>query len=214
MSELVLHGYWRSSAAYRVRIALNLKNIAHRHVSHDLRIGAQRDPAYLAIAPHGLIPAVEHDGRTIIESVAILEWLEARWPEPPLLPHDPDDAAIVRAMAALIACDIHPLQNLRVLDTLRADYDATKDEVSAWAKRWIEDGFAALEMLVTQHGGTYAFGDRPTLADCYLVPQLFNAHRFCVDLAPFPRLVAAGAAAAALPEVAAAHPLRQADSDM
>ncbi|KHL26875.1 maleylacetoacetate isomerase [Croceibacterium mercuriale] len=213
MSELVLHGYWRSSAAYRVRIALNLKNIPHRHVSHDLRIEAQRSPAYLAIAPHGLIPAVEHDGRTIIESVAILEWLEARWPEPPLLPDDPDDAAIVRAMAALIGCDIHPLQNLRVLDTLRADFDATTEEVSAWAVRWIEDGFAALETLVAQHGGTYAFGDRPTLADCYLVPQLFNAQRFGVDLAPFPRLVAAGEATSALPEVAAAHPLQQADAD-
>lgn len=213
MSELVLHGYWRSGAAYRVRIALNLKGIPHRHVTHDLRTGAQREPAYMAIAPHGLIPAVEHGGRTIIESVAILEWLEARWPTPPLLPADPDDAAAVRAMAALIACDIHPLHNLRVLNALRDDLDATTQEVSRWTARWMADGFAALEIMVAQHGGTYAFGDRPTLADCYLVPQLFSAQRFGVDLGPFPRLVAAGEAAAALPEVAAAHPARQADSD-
>lgn len=213
MSELILHGYWRSGAAYRVRIALNLKGIAHRHVTHDLRVGAQREPTYRAIAPHALIPAVEHDGRTIIESVAILEWLEARWPTPPLLPGDPDDAATVRAMAALIACDIHPLHNLRVLDALRDDLGATTDEVSRWTARWMADGFAALEVLVGQHGGSYAFGDRPTLADCYLVPQLFSAQRFGVDLAPFPRLAAAGHAAAALPEVAAAHPARQADAD-
>jgi len=213
MSEVVLHGYWRSGAAYRVRIALNLKGVAHRQVTHDLRVGAQLGPAYRAIAPHALIPAVEHQGRTIIESVAILEWLEARWPAPALLPDDPDDAATVRAMAALIACDIHPLQNLRVLKALRADFGADADQVSQWTGRWITEGFAALEVLVREHGGTYAFGDQPTLADCYLVPQLYSAERFGVDLAPFPRLVAAGRAAEALPTVAAAHPVRQADAD-
>ncbi|WP_175578886.1 maleylacetoacetate isomerase [Croceibacterium ferulae] len=213
MTELVLHGYWRSGAAYRVRIALNLKGIAHRHVTHDLRLGEQRAPAYRAIAPHGLIPVIEHEGRTIIESVAILEWLEARWPALPLLPADPGDAATVRGMAALIACDIHPLHNLRVLDALRTDLAATPDQVNGWAGRWISGGFAALEALVAQHGGTYAFGDRPGLADCYLVPQLYSAQRFGVDLTPFPRLVAAGQAAAAVPEIAAAHPSRQADAD-
>jgi len=213
MSELVLHGYWRSGAAYRVRIALNLKGIAYRHVTHDLRLGEQRAPAYRAVAPHGLIPAVEHEGRTIIESVAILEWLEARWPAPALLPSDPDDAAIVRAMAALIACDIHPLHNLRVLNVLRSDFEAAPEQVGRWIGRWLADGLAALETLVTQYGGTYAFGDQPTLADCYLVPQLYSAQRFDIDLAPFPRLILAGQAAEALPAVAAAHPMRQADSD-
>lgn len=213
MSELVLHGYWRSGAAYRVRAALNLKGIPYRQITHDLRVGAQGEPAYRAIAPHGLVPAVEYEGRTIIESVAIMEWLEARWPTPSLLPADPDDAAIVRAMAALIACDIHPLHNLRVLDALRSDLAASADQVSDWIRRWMTDGFTALEVLVQQHGGIYAFGDKPGLADCYLVPQLYSAQRFDVDLAPFPHLAAAGRAAAMVPAVAAAHPSQQPDCD-
>ena len=212
MSGLVLHGYWRSSAAYRVRIALHLKGLAYTAVSHDLRAGAQRDPAYLAMAPQGLVPALEHEGRVLIQSPAILEWIEARWPAPPLLPADPDEAAIVRAMAAIIGCDIHPLNNLRVLNALRDDLLASPEQVRAWIARWIGEGFAALEALIARHGSAYAYGDTPTMADCFLVPQIYNARRFDVDLSAFPRLVAAGEAAGRLEAFAAAHPDRQSDA--
>ncbi|MBZ9649427.1 maleylacetoacetate isomerase [Sphingobium sp. 3R8] len=213
MREVVLHGYWRSSAAYRVRIALNLKGVAYAQVNHDLRIGAQRDDAYLAIAPHGLVPALQVGDTVLIESPAILEWIDARWLEPALLPQDEDDRAIVRSMAALIACDIHPLNNLRVLRALKQDFGADQAQIDGWSHRWIGAGFAALEQMVARHGAGHAFGDAPTLADCYLVPQLFNARRSGVDLTPYPALVAAGDKAAALPLVAAAHPEMQPDAD-
>ncbi|HMO75458.1 MAG TPA: maleylacetoacetate isomerase [Sphingopyxis sp.] len=211
MSETILHGYWRSSAAYRVRIALNLKGIAFAQVAHDLRAGEQRDPAYLAIAPHGLVPALKHEGRILIESPAILEWIEAKWPSPPLLPASVDEAATVRAIAALIGCDIHPLNNLRVLTRLRSQFDANNAQVKAWIAHWIGEGFGALEELVARHGGTYVFGDSVTLADCYLVPQVYNAERYNVDLGAYPRVRAAAAAAGALPAFAAAHPDLQPD---
>lgn len=212
MSGLVLHGYWRSSAAYRVRIALNLKGIAYTQVSHDLRHGEQRAADYLAIAPHGLVPALEAEGHVLIESPAIIEWIETRWPSPALLPADPADAATVRAMAAIIACDIHPLCNLRVLRTLKA-MGHSQDEIDRWVRCWIGDGFAALEQMVTRHGRGFCFGDAPTVADCHLVPQLYNAQRFALDLTPYPALVAAGVAAGALPAFAAAHPAAQPDAD-
>ncbi|ALH80929.1 maleylacetoacetate isomerase [Sphingopyxis macrogoltabida] len=211
MSQTILHGYWRSSAAYRVRIALNVKGIAYEQVAHDLRAGEQRDPAYLAIAPHGLVPALEHDGAVLIESPAILEWIEAKWPEPPLLPASPADAATVRAIAALVGCDIHPLNNLRVLTRLRSQFDADNAQVKAWIAHWIGEGFGALEQLIARTGGRYAFGDTPTFADCYLVPQVYNAERYNVDLAAFPRTLAAAEAARALPAFAAAHPDLQPD---
>lgn len=209
MPAVVLHGYWRSSAAYRVRIALGLKSVAFEQIEHDLRAGAQRDPDYLRTAPHGLVPALEADGSVLIESPAILEWIESRWPAPPLLPPGPVDAATVRAMCALVACEIHPLNNLRVLRALRGDFGADEAQVGAWVAHWIGEGFAALETLIARHGGACAFGDTPTLADCYLVPQVYNARRFEVDLAPYPTLVAAADAVAALPAVASAHPDRQ-----
>lgn len=213
MTDLILHGYWRSSAAYRVRIALGLKGLDYDQVTHDLRIGAQRAPDYLALAPHGLVPAVEWRDAALIQSPAILEWIEARWPTPALLPDDPEQAATVRAMAAIIGCDIHPLNNLRVLDALRQDLGASTDQVKGWASRWIGQGFAALEVLAERHGKGFLFGDRPTLADCYLVPQLYSAERFGVDLTDFPRLCAAGAALRDINAVAAAHPSRQPDAD-
>jgi maleylpyruvate isomerase len=210
MTGLVLHDYWRSSASYRVRIALALKGIDYAQVSHDLRLGEQRSPEYVALAPHGLVPAIEHDGTVLIESLAIIEWIEARWPEPPLLPATIEDAARVRAICALIACDIHPLNNLRVLDKLRSDFAASDEQVRAWIAHWIGEGFSALERLVGQHGGRFAFGDRPTLADCCLVPQVYNAQRFGISLAPFPRIAAANAAMLAVSEVAQAYPDMQA----
>ncbi|MDB5737166.1 MAG: hmgC [Sphingomonas bacterium] len=210
---MLLHNYWRSSAAYRVRIALNLKGLPYEQVTHDLRTGAQRAPDYAALNPQTLIPTLDADGLLLTQSPAILEWLDERHPEPPLLPDSADDRAIVRAMAALIACDIHPLNNLRVLATLRGDFGADEAQVQAWIARWIGDGFAALETMVARHGKGFAFGDGPTLADCHLVPQLYSAARFGVDLMPFPHLAAAGEIARALPAFAAAHPDRQPDAD-
>lgn len=211
MSNIILHGYWRSSAAYRVRIALALKGVAYTSVPHDLRADEQRDPAYLAIAPHGLVPAIEHDGGILIESPAILEWIEARWPDPSLLPSSPEDAATVRAIAALVGCDIHPLNNLRVLNRLRSQFDASNAQVKEWITHWVGQGFGALDQIIGRVGGRFAFGDGPTLADCYLVPQVYNAERYNVDLSAFPRVLAAADAARALPAFAAAHPDLQPD---
>lgn len=211
MSNIILHGYWRSSAAYRVRIALALKGVTYTSVPHDLRADEQRDPAYLAIAPHGLVPAIEHDGGILIESPAILEWIEARWPDPSLLPSSPEDAATVRAIAALVECDIHPLNNLRVLNRLRSQFDASNAQVKEWIAHWVGQGFGALDQIIGRVGGRFAFGDSPTLADCYLVPQVYNAERYNVDLSAFPRVLAAADAARALPAFAAAHPDLQPD---
>lgn len=213
MSGIVLHGYWRSSAAYRVRIALNLKGLPFTQATHDLRADAQRDPAYLALAPAGLVPTVELDGVIVTQSVAILEWLDERWPEPPLLPVDADARAIVRAMVLTIAADIHPLNNLRVLRYLKAEAAQPQPAIDGWARYWIERGFTALETMVARHGDGFAYGTQATIADCLLVPQMFNAERSGVDLAPFPRLRAVAARAAALPAFAAAHPTRQPDAD-
>ncbi|WP_176598213.1 MULTISPECIES: maleylacetoacetate isomerase [Sphingobium] len=213
MSALTLHGYWRSTSSYRVRIALNLKGVAYDQVTHDLRTGAQREPNYRALAPQGLVPAVETGDFAFTQSPAILEWIEERWPQPPLLPPDAEGRAMVRSMAALIGCDIHPLNNLRVLQALKSDFGADQPALDTWIARWITDGFAALETLVTRHGQGFAFGDRPGLADCYLVPQLYSAERFYVDLSPFPALVAAGEKARALDTFAMAHPSVQPDAD-
>jgi maleylpyruvate isomerase len=213
MSRLILHGYWRSSAAYRVRIALALKGLPYDQVTHDLRHGEHQAADYRALAPHGLVPALEVDGAVMIQSPAILEWLDARWPTPALLPADPDQAAIARGMAAIIACDIHPLNNLRVLRALK-DMGQGQAAIDTWIARWIGEGFGALEQMVARHGRGFCFGDMPGLADCVLIPQLYNARRFAVDLSPYPSLVAVDAVASALPAFAAAHPDRQPDAEL
>ncbi|MBN8839359.1 MAG: maleylacetoacetate isomerase [Sphingomonadales bacterium] len=211
---MILHGYWRSGAAYRVRIALNLKRLDYIQAPHDLRTGAQRDAAFLALNPQGLVPALETgDGMTITQSPAILEWLEERYPDPALLPDGLEARATVRAMAALIGCDIHPLNNLRVLNALRADFGADGDAISRWTAQWIGQGFAALETMIARHGAGFAFGATPTVVDCYLVPQVYSAERFSVDLTPYPHLVAACEQARVLPAFEAAHPSRQPDAD-
>lgn len=211
---MILHGYWRSGTSYRTRIALNLKGLPYEQRTYDLRAGAQSEDAYRALNPQRLVPALETDeGLFLTQSPAILEWLEERFPEPALLPRQASGRAIVRAMAALIGCDVHPLNNLRVLDQLRTEFGADGAAVKLWTARWIGDGFAALETLIGHHGGTFAYGDTPTLVDCYLVPQLYSAERFSVDVTPYPRLLAVAHAARALPEVAAAHPDRQPDAD-
>ena len=208
---MILHGYWRSGAAYRVRIALALKGLAYDQVNHDLRTGGQADPAYAALNPQRLVPALATDGLVLTQSVAILEWLDERYPQPPLLPADTDGRAIVRGMVQAIVTDVHPLHNLRTLKALRQDFGASEDQVNAWMARWMRDGFAALETLIARHGDGFAYGATPTLADCVIVPALYSAERFGVDPAPYPRLVAAGARTAALAE--AAHPGRQPDAD-
>lgn len=209
MNDIILHGYWRSSAVYRVRIALSLKGLNYEQIGHDLRAGEQQSETYKAIAPAGLVPAVEHAGHAFVQSLAILEWLEERWPNPPLLPQATEQRAIVRAMAATVAADIHPLNNLRILKYLKQELDASQQAIDGWISHWIHEGFAALEVLIGRHGGAFAFGDSPTMADCVVVPQVYNAERFNVDLSPFPRILDVATRARALPAFAAAHPDRQ-----
>jgi maleylpyruvate isomerase len=185
---LTLHGYWRSGAAWRVRIALALKGVGYAQVTHDLRTGAQKDPGFLTRSPQGLVPALDIGEAVLIQSLAILEWLDERYPEPSLLPTGLTARAQVRAMAAAIACDIHPLNNLRVLQSLRSDFKADANQVNEWIARWVMPGFTALEAMITRHGGTFAFGDTPTIADCCLIPQVYSARRFGVDLGAFSRI--------------------------
>ena len=211
---MILHGYWRSGASYRVRIALNLKGLTYEQAAHDLRQGRQKTPDYLALNPQGMVPALDVDGQVLIQSPAILEWLEETYPEPPLLPRDAGDRATVRTMSAVIGCDIHPLNNLRVLTSLRRDLGADQATVDAWAARWIAPGFDALNALVARHGAGFSFGDEPTLADCYLIPQLYSARRFNIETAAWPALEAVEARALAHPAFAAAHPDRQPDADV
>ena len=213
MSELVLHGYWRSGTSYRARIALNLKNLAYRQVGVDLRTGAQSQAAFTELNPQGLVPALITPEGVLTQSPAILEWLEETYPHPPLLPAAPFARAEVRAMCALIGCDIHPLQNLRVLKALRSDYGADEAAVQAWPRRWITAGFDALERLVERRGGSYAFGDAVTLADVYLAPQVYSAARFGVELASWPRIRAVAERAALHPAFVQARPDAQPDAD-
>jgi len=208
---MILHGYWRSGAAYRVRIALALKGLGYESQGHDLRTGAQKAADYLALNPQGMVPALQVDGAVLTQSSAILEWLEETHPTPALLPSDPLDRARVRAMAALIACDIHPLNNLRVGKALRESFGVDQAAIDVWAARWITPGFEALEAMVGDKG--WCFGDQPTLADACLIPQIYSARRFNVPLDAFPRLLAIDARAAAHPAFIAAHPDSQPDAD-
>ena len=210
---MILHGYYRSTAAWRVRIALNLKGLTAEHRFHHLRRGEQRDADYTRLNPQGLVPALETPSGVVTQSVAIMEALEDGWPEPPLLPRDPHERALVRSMVGLIACDIHPLNNLRVLKALREDFGADQTQVDAWAARWITAGFTALEALVARHGAGWCFGEAPGMADCCLIPQIYSAERFNADLAAFPRLLEIAARAADHPAFTAAHPDRQPDAD-
>jgi maleylpyruvate isomerase len=209
----VLHGYWRSGTSYRVRIALELKGLAYEYVGHDLRKGDQRSQSYLELNPQGLVPALEVEPGVLTQSPAILEWIEERWPEPPLLPPEVFARAEVRAMAAMVACDIHPLNNLRVLKALKHDLGADDAKISAWTARWITSGFDALERAIERHGQGWAWDDAPTLADCCLIPQVYSARRFEVDLTPYPRIVAIEARAAEHAAFQAAHPDRQPDAN-
>jgi maleylpyruvate isomerase len=208
-----LHGYFRSSASYRVRIALNLKGLGAEHLPHHLRKGEQRDPAYLAINPQGLVPALQDDaGAVLTQSLAIIEWLEETHPQPPLLPKDPLRRAHIRAFAQVLACDTHPVQNLKVLARLR-QLGILEEKVTEWAAWANREGLAACEALIGNEPGPFCFGDAPSMADLCLVPQLANARRFGVDVAAFPRLLKAEAAAKNLGAFADAAPERQPDAE-
>ncbi len=218
-----LYTYWRSSAAYRVRIALALKGLDYESVpKHLLRDGGeQRKPEYLAVNPQGLIPALADDGFVIPQSLAICEYLEEIHPEPRLLPGSARDRATVRGMAMVVACDTHPLNNLPIMGYLRREFGADDAAVNRWVGHWIDRGFAALERWVSAMSGApgeagqqrFCFGEAPTLADVCLVPQMYNARRFNVDVTRYPRLVAICAHLEALPAFAAARPEIQPDAE-
>lgn len=209
-----LFTYFRSSAAYRVRIALNLKGLAWEpafvHLIRDG--GAQHAAPFRGINPAGLVPVLQTDGGAVLtQSLAILEWLEETYPTPPLLPGDPLGRARIRAFALAIACDIHPLDNLRVLQYLKRRLGQDQPAIDAWYRHWIAEGLPALE-AAADAGGPFCFGPAPTLADVVLVPQLFNARRLDCPLDGFPRLLRADAAARALPAFQAAAPEAQPDA--
>lgn len=209
---MILHGYFRSSAAWRVRIALSLKGLPTEPRYQHLRKGEHRSPEYLAVNPQGLLPSlILDDGAILTQSLAICEYLDETHPEPPLLPADPVDRAHVRAFAQAIACEIHPLQNLKTLKALEA-LGQTPEQTQAWAREVITWGFDALETLVAGRSNPFAFGDRPSLADICLVPQMANARRFGVDL-HWPRLAAIEDACLALPAFADTRPDRQPDAE-
>jgi maleylacetoacetate isomerase len=212
-----LYDYFRSSAAYRVRIALNLKGIVPDERTYvHLRMGHQRAQDYLALNPQGLVPALAlDDGRVLTQSIAIVEYLDEPHPDPPLLPSDAEGRARVRGIALSIACEIHPLDNLRVLNYLIGPLGVSREQKDAWYRHWIDVGFEALEKSLARDAATGRFchGDAPTLADICLVPQMANARRFSIDLSPYSTLRRIEAACNALPAFAGAAPARQPDAE-
>jgi maleylacetoacetate isomerase len=211
-----LYTYFRSSAAFRVRIALNIKSLAHELVGIDLRAAENQHtkPAYLALNPQGLVPALEDQGTTLCQSLAVLEYLEEAYPDPPLLPRAPLERAQVRSMALAVACDIHPLNNLRVLNYLRSPLGANDLEVNTWYRHWIATGLVGLEEQARRLSGDrrHMFGSSVTLADICLVPQMYNAVRFKCDLEPYPTLRSINTFLSAEPAFAKAMPEVQPDA--
>jgi len=211
-----LYGYFRSSAAFRVRIALNLKKLNYESAFIHLRRGDQRQPGFLDINPQGLVPALEVDDTLLIQSLPIIEYLDETFPEPPLLPSDAKGRARVRALAAMVACDIHPINNLRVLRYLLRPLGQDEAAVETWYNHWIAEGFGALERLLAEGGrtGRFCHGDTPGLADIVLVPQVFNANRYqSLDLTPYPTIVRIYQTCLGIDAFAAAHPDRQPDRE-
>lgn len=201
---MILHDFPLSSASYRVRIVLNLKGLDYEKRNYVLRAGEQRAPDYLDRNPAGLVPALETDGLMLGQSLAIIEYLDALHPEPRMIPTDPLARARAMEMALTIACDIHPIDNLRVLQYLGREMGHDKAAVDSWYQHWVEQGFATLERLLPD--SPFAGGDTPNIVDACLVPQMYNAVRYSVDLTPFPKLVAVVERANALPAIAAASP--------
>jgi maleylacetoacetate isomerase len=212
-----LYTFFRSSASFRVRIALNLKGLKYEQAPIHLRRGGgeQLSAAYTAINPQALVPALEDGGKILTQSLAIIEYLEERYPQPPLLPRDPADKAFVRSMALIIACEVHPIQNLRVLQYVKREYNQSDEQVNRWAQHWIDLGLAALEQTIVAQArrGRFCFGDTPTLADICLVPQLGNARRYGCDLSPYPAIMEIEKNCMALPAFADAVPEKQPDAE-
>ena len=209
-----LYGYFRSGTSHRLRIALRLKGLDPDYVPVDLRAEQHLGAGFKEINPQGLVPALEHDGQVLIQSPAIIEWLEERYPAPALLPQHPDDRARVRALAAIVGCDIHPVNNRRILQYLRHQFQCDEAAINAWCQTWISDGFDALEQLLNADTKRrdFCFGSSPTLADVYLVPQVESARRFKVDLARWPTISAVDTACAQLEAFRLAAPALQPDA--
>jgi maleylacetoacetate isomerase len=207
-----LYSFFRSSAAFRVRIALNLKGVDYETVSVDLPAAAHRAPEFRAVNPQATIPTLDDDGTILWQSLAIIEYLDARFPSPRLIPAEPVARARVQALAQLIACEIHPLNNLRVLNYLRGELKLDEQAVGKWYSHWVAEAFGPLETLVARFGGRYCFGDSLTLADVCLVPQMYNARRFKCDVSPYPTLVRIADGLSASPAFARAAPENQPDS--
>lgn len=209
MPRPVFYEYWRSSAAYRVRIALNLKRVDYESRPVNLLESEQNSAEYRSLNPQGLVPMLDIDGHRLTQSVAIINYLDLRYPNQPLLPASAAERAHVVAMAMAVACDIHPLNNLRVLKYLKNELGHSQDEVDRWYAHWISEGLPALEVMAAPHAGKFLFGDAPTGADICLVPQLYNARQFNVPLDHYPTLLRAEENANKLEAFAAAHPDRQ-----
>jgi maleylacetoacetate isomerase len=210
-----LYGYFRSSAAFRLRIALNLKRLDYENAFVHLRRGDQGQPGFRAVNPQGLVPALDIDGQMLIQSLPIIEYLDETHPEPPLLPPGPGDRARVRALAAIVACDIHPINNLRVLRYLQRPLGHDHAAIEAWYNHWIADGFAAFERLLADDDrtGRFCHGDTPGLADITLVPQVVNSERYRLDLGPYPTITRIFETCMTLDAFAAAHPQQQPDRE-
>ena len=201
-----LYNYFRSSASFRVRIALELKGLGYDYMPVHLVKGEHKQAAYSAVAPEMLVPHLEVDGQNLAQSMAIIEYLDETHPEPPLLPRDALGRAQVRALAQSIACEIHPLNNLRVLKYLVKEMGASEEAKNTWYRHWVRSGLEAFELQLSAHSGRFCWGDAPTLADCCLVPQIFNGQRFAVDFSGLPRTMAAFEACMALPAFQRAQP--------
>jgi len=209
MAKALLYDYFRSSASYRVRIALNLKGIEYEQRPVNLAEGAQKDDGYRTLNPQGFVPMLEIDGHKLTQSLSIIVYLDQKFPKPRLMPADPAEAAHVRALALAVACDIHPLNNLRVLKYLRGPLGVSEEAKDEWYRHWVAEGLAALEEIARPQAGAFLFGDSPTIADVCLVPQLYNARRFSVPITDYPTLRRADETASAHAAFAAAHPDRQ-----
>jgi len=209
-----LYNFFRSSTSHRLRIALNLKGIATDYVAIDLRVEEHLKDAFKSVNPQQFVPALDTGEQVLIQSPAIIEWLEEKYPTPALLPADANDRAHVRALAAIVGCDIHPINNRRILETLRKQFGANEDAINAWCGTWINDGFNAIEALLAadKRRGAFCFGNTPTLADVYLIPQIESSRRFKVNLTQWPCIAAVEAACMQLDAFKQAAPMQQPDA--